>query len=489
MKFLYILTFLFFTNNQLVFAQEKNDFLVEEIEGKELQEDLTQIRRTILQSHPNPFVYVGKTTWDSTFLSLMQYFEEPRTLYDFSLKTSAWLNQLKDSHVGISLMDLLYEKRGGNSWLHFNLTRINKKFYATYFNENSIPVGNEIIEINSITIDTLYKQSYNFALLEGDSYTAKEQYASELIHVLYNLLYSTQKKPNKIPIKHVNSSGDTLYTFVETINFNRSRKEINRFLNIPSKEVEHNIDVSKKWAILKINSFYPSNEKQYTQAIDHFFDTISSLDISKVLIDIRSNSGGYFSCVNYLFNYIDSSKAPRTKTFISKRSKFDRFEKSKNPWIKLVLAIQRTFTQSEDAKNNYRFYNLPFGSLDTISESHTTYSKFLDKKYLGTCYLAINGTSISASVDCASWFRQINRGPILGEPCMGPITGTCGNPISFYLKNTGIEVLTSTMRSYTKSKFSIEKEAIKPDVFLESDLTNLRKKTDIVQEYILRNEK
>ena len=97
MKFLYILTLLFFTNNQLVFAQEENDFLVEEIEGKELQEDLTQIRRTILQSHPNPFVYVGKTAWDSTFLSLMQYFEEPRTLYDFSLKTSAWLNQLKDS--------------------------------------------------------------------------------------------------------------------------------------------------------------------------------------------------------------------------------------------------------------------------------------------------------------------------------------------------------------------------------------------------------
>jgi hypothetical protein len=45
------------------------------------------------------------------------------------------------------------------------------------------------------------------------------------------------------------------------------------------------------------------------------------------------------------------------------------------------------------------------------------------------------------------------------------------------------------MRSYTKSKFSIEIEAIKPDVYLESDLTNLRKKTDIVHEYILRNEK
>ncbi|MFM7666920.1 MAG: hypothetical protein ACKO7D_01870, partial [Bacteroidota bacterium] len=73
-----------------VVAQDQNDFTSKEIDGIELQEDLTQIRRVILQSHPNPFVYVGKLTWDSTFLSLMNYFEEPRTLYDFTLKTSEW---------------------------------------------------------------------------------------------------------------------------------------------------------------------------------------------------------------------------------------------------------------------------------------------------------------------------------------------------------------------------------------------------------------
>jgi hypothetical protein len=489
MKFLFIISFCLIFKGQLVIAQEDNDFLLEEIEGKELQEDLSQIRKTILQSHPNPFVYVGKTTWDSTFLSLMNYFEEPRTLYDFTFKTSTWLNQLKDSHVGISLMDLLYKKRSGNSWLHFNVTQIDKKFYASYFPMNSVPFGNEILEINSVSVDTLYKQAYEFSLQEGNSYSAREEYATEQIHVLYNLLYATAKKPNKVPIKHINLNGDTLYTFVQTINFNRSRMNINKFLNIPDKEVEHTIDTSNKWAILKINSFYPNNQKQYTQAIDHYFDTISKLTISKLLIDIRSNSGGYFSCVNYLFNYIDSSKAPRMKTFIAKRSKFDRFATSNNPWIKLVLVIQKTITQSQEAKNNYRFYRLPFGSLDTISEPYMTRDKFLDKKYLGKCFLAINGTSISASVDCASWFRQIKRGTIIGEPCMGPLTGTCGNPISFYLKNTDVEVLTSTMRSYTKAQFSIENEAISPDIYLENDLINFRKKTDLVHEYILKNEK
>jgi hypothetical protein len=472
-----------------VFSQGKNDFITKEINGIELQEDLTQIRRVILQSHPNPFVYVGKSTWDSTFLSLLNYFEEPRTLYDFTYKTSAWLNQLKDSHIGISLMDLLYEKHGEKSWLHFNLRKIDNKFYATYFPMNNVPFGSEIIEINSVSVDTLYKQSYVFALQEGDSFSAKEQYATEQIHVLYNLLYPSPKEPEKIPVKHINDKGDTLFTFVETINFDRSRKEINKFLNLASKEVEHKIDTTNELAILKINSFYPVNQKEFSKEVDYFFDTIKDLEISKLLIDIRSNSGGYFSCVNYLFNYIDTSRIPRTKNFIAKRSKYDRFSSSNNPWVKLILRIQKSLNLTEDAKNNHRFYNLPYGYLDTLTELHTTRDKFLDKKYLGKCYLAINGTSISASVDCASWFRQINRGIILGEPCMGPLTGTCGNPVSFGLKNTGVEVLTSTMRSYTKPRFSIQKESIIPDVILKNTISNFRQKIDVVYEYILKDEK
>jgi hypothetical protein len=470
-------------------GQEKNDFTTKEIEGAELQEDLTQVRRVILHSHPNPFVYVGKSTWDSTFLSLMNYFDEPRTLYDFTLKTSAWLGQLKDSHIGISLMDLLYENHGEKSWLHFNVRKIDDKFYAIYFPMNNVPFGNEILEINSVSIDTLFKQSYIFALQEGDSFSAKEQYATEQIHVLYNLLYPSSKSPEKIPVKHVDTKGDTLFTFVETTNFDRSRKEINKFLNLESKEVEPKIDTVNKLAILKINSFYPSNQKHFSKEIDSFFDTISGLEISKLLIDIRSNSGGYFSCVNYLFNYIDSSRIPREKNFIAKRSKYDRFSSSNNLWVKWILRIQKSMNLTEDAKNNYRFYNLPFGSLDTLTELYVSRDKFLDKKYLGKCYLAMNGTSISASVDCASWFRQINRGVILGEPCMGPLTGTCGNPISFSLKNTGIEVLTSTMRSYTKPRFVIQNEAIIPDVVLKNTLGNFRQKKDVVYEYLIKNEK
>jgi hypothetical protein len=148
-------------------------------------------------------------------------------------------------------MDLLYNKRGENSWLHFKVARIDNKFYAEFFTKNSMPFGNEIIEVNSITIDTLFKQSLIFSLQEGNSIEAREQYATDQIHILYNLLFATCKTITKIPVKHVSPKGDTLYTFVETINLNGSRKAINHFFNTTTKEVEHKVDSLNKLAVLK----------------------------------------------------------------------------------------------------------------------------------------------------------------------------------------------------------------------------------------------
>jgi len=469
-------------------SQEENDFNSRLIDGEELREDLIHIRRVILQSQPNPFVYIGKSSWDSSFLSLMEYFEEPRTLYDFTFNVSEWLNQLKDSHVGISLWDQL-SQHDLHSILNFNLTRIENKFYASYFPMNSVPLGNEILEINSVTVDTLFKQACVFALQEGNSFNAKEQYATDQIQVLYNLLYQNKYGiEQKIPVKHVNYSGDTIFSFVKTINLNNSPDQLRQFLNIQIKEIDYQIDVANKLAIIKVHSFYPQSKKKYFKLIDHFFDTISNLKISKLIIDIRSNTGGYFDCVDHLINYLDNSSVSRTTKIVEKRSKYDRFESSNFLLVNFLLKIQKLLNSSQDAKYNYRFYKLPYGSQDTLINLYTANEHYLNKKrYLGKCYLAMNGTSMSASVYCASLFKRINRGKIIGEPCMGPITGTCGNPTQFFLKNTRVSVLTSTSRFYVDPTFMIQTDPIFPDIYIKKKLSNFRNKIDDIHEYVLND--
>jgi Na+-translocating ferredoxin:NAD+ oxidoreductase RNF subunit RnfB len=67
---------------------------------------------------------------------------------------------------------------------------------------------------------------------------------------------------------------------------------------------------------------------------------------------------------------------------------------------------------------------------------------------------------------------------------MGPLTGTCGNPVLFDLKNTRISVATSTMRSYTNSNLKVENDPIFPDVPIKYSVSEFRIKKDPIVEYI-----
>ena len=85
---------------------------------------------------------------------------------------------------------------------------------------------------------------------------------------------------------------------------------------------------------------------------------------------------------------------------------------------------------------------------------------------------------MSAASNFTSWFKQNNRGLVIGTPCMGSMTYTCGNPASFILRNTYLPVSISTVK-FTPQQFStLELEAIQPDVFISTTVKDLQNKVD-----------
>lgn len=471
------------------FSLKKEKFLGlnDSIAGSKLQEDLTQIRKFVLEVHPDPFVYITKEAWDTTYLKLLNDFKENHTLYDFFHKTSLWTNQLKDSHLGFDLENIYYQYNLDQSWCDFQLARINDKFYSYYFSGNVVPFGCEIIKINHIPIDSLYISSLAFSIQEGDSYEAKKRYATSLLNPIFNFKFANEFTDNNIPIQYVNWDGDTLFCFAQS----KKEKEIHDVRDtktkVKSNELEYEIIERDNIGILTINSFLPANISDFKDTLSKFFELIEQYSISKILIDIRNNQGGYFECVNYLYNFIDTTDQIREKRFVSKRSKYDRLSKSNKITMWLYFKFGKFIKHSKKTRDDYSFYLLPYGSSQTILESYDYDSKHQENKYFGTCYLAMNGQSISASVDCASWFKQSKRGLILGEECMGPITGTCGNPVAVTLKNSKVSFISSSMRSYSGNAFEIFSEPIQPDVLIKYNLHNFRYKTDPILEYVKKN--
>jgi hypothetical protein len=470
---------------QIRFSElEEADFLLDPLDGELFQNDITQIRKTIIAAHPDPFIYRTKGAWDSTYVDLLRYFKKPRTLFDFISKTASWLGELKDSHVGMDLDQILDLYKYDNSWLIFKTARLDEKFYAASEADlQFIPFGNELLEINSMKMDSLFNLAMIFSLEEGASFEARQKYAVTLMGPILNLVNTFDTEGEKVLVKHCNQLGDTLYSFVKTYTSKERKKEEWKTYQ-KTMDVEFTMDSINRLGVLKINTFLPSSKRAFEQKIDAFFDSVANSNISNVLLDIRWNRGGYFEQVEYLFNYIDTAKNTRTKTYISKRSEHDNF--SNLTWLSKLFYVTYFKTQksTDKARNNYSFFKLPMGALDTIIESNEFDEPIRKNKYRGACFLAMNGVSISASVDFASWFKETKRGLILGEQCMGPLTGTCGNPVLFELKNTRISVATSTMRSYTHPGLQVASDPIYPDVPIKYSITDFRTKKDPIVEYI-----
>ena len=91
---------------------------------------------------------------------------------------------------------------------------------------------------------------------------------------------------------------------------------------------------------------------------------------------------------------------------------------------------------------------------------------------------------MSASVLFAAWFKHIERGLILGTPCMGGMGGTFGNPAIITLRHSKIDVMVSTLKF---TPFHIQEpvlNAIEPDISIKANRSDLIERRDPFEQYL-----
>ena len=164
-----------------------------------------------------------------------------------------------------------------------------------------------------------------------------------------------------------------------------------------------------------------------------------------MVLDVRGNRGGYVLLLEHVLSYINTKGQTFDLNYLYKRSELDRFETlSRLKKIDFVKKALRVYPQGMISKE-YDFYNSAMGSMSSI-----LYQKQLknreDITYMGKCTLLTDGLSMSASVLLASWFKDHNRGEIIGTPCFGTMQGTHGNAARIVLENSRIPVTISTLK-------------------------------------------
>lgn len=445
-----------------------------------MQADLAQLHKHILETHPNPTYYGSINDLSEAYKLAKSKVTKPLSIFDFTLIVNTYLFALKDSHTGINPKQFLYEVNGQRKVLPFFVETIKDKFYISGAYSPDFIIGAELLQIDNFSIAQLYAYALTLSLSEGDATAAKEEVASEYIGVVYNLLSMNLRRAKSAKVQMVTPAGDTL---LKDIAYSTSWKYfLAGLLSSKEDEVHYSFDQNNN-GVLVVESFQPLSLNLYKKQIDAFFDEVQKRRCKAIFIDLRNNLGGLLRAEEYLFSYINTKQAAVKTNYLYKRSNYDRFA---------LLSPMQQIQFENRAKNvypygliskEYDFYKLPKGATQTILYDYIPEN---DRNYVfeGECNLVVNGNSMSASVLFAAWFKHIERGKILGSPCMGGMGGTFGNPAIITLKNAHLDVMVATLKF---TPFHIQERmlsAINPDVLIKATREDIIEQRDPFLEYL-----
>jgi C-terminal processing protease CtpA/Prc len=148
----------------------------------------------------------------------------------------------------------------------------------------------------------------------------------------------------------------------------------------------------------------------------------------------------------------------------------------------LIMAL--FYSRDEDVQSFRHIAQLPLGAVDTVyfmnpvkQPNHSVFKGF--------GYVLINGLTASAAVDFTSAFKKRSRGALVGQQCLGPITGTWGNPASYALPRTGLRVSIATIRYNYDDTFRYDRQAIMPDYWVERSANDIYMDRDTPVEFVI----
>jgi hypothetical protein len=445
-----------------------------------MKADLDQLHKHILETHPNPTYYGNINDLSEAYQVAKSKINKPLSVFEFTLVVNNYLFALKDSHTGINPKQFLYEVNGQRKVLPFFVETINNKFYISGGYNPDFIRGAELLQIDTFSVKQLYTYALALSLSEGDATAAKEEVASEYIGVVYNLLSMDLRGAKSAKVQMVSPQGDTL---IRDIAFSASwRYFLASIFSADDQEVAYSFDQNNN-GILVVASFQPLSLNLYKKQIDAFFEEVEKRRCTTIYIDLRNNLGGLLRAEEYLFSYINTKQTSVKTNYLYKRSDYDRFA---------LLSPMQQMQFETRAKNvypngliskEYDFYKLPKGATYTILYDYLPEN---ERNYVfkGTCNLVVNGNSMSASVLFAAWFKHIERGKILGTPCMGGVGGTFGNPAIITLKHSHLDVMVATLKFtpfHVKERILLP---INPDIPIKATREDIIEQRDPFMEYL-----
>ncbi len=351
------------------------------IPAAELRKDFAYMTDTLKKIHAGLYRYQQKQTLDRIFDSCQSSIKDSLTLADFYVLTRFAVSAIKDGHTNCRLPEAAMKGYFDSVKVFPAMVLfIHSKSYILCCKQNDSLSESELISIDGHDMETVIDRLFKYIPSDGNIESRKNWEMPEQFHLLYGSRYgfrdhfTVRYKTRQGEIRSAVLSAEHIRDIICAEPFSRPTRYLE--LSLPSNGI----------ALLTIKSFFDeflrSAGENFASFLDSAFQVVKGKNISKLVIDIRSNQGGNDGNGWLLYSYLTA------KPFMYYASK-------ENVNEKFSPADHSELTIHQPQINNYP----------------------------GKVFIMENGRSFSGSAEFASIVKTNHRGIFIGEECGGAYGG------------------------------------------------------------------
>lgn len=494
---------------------------------QELREDLDAAYNQLKKYHPRLYQYTSKEEMDFKFDSLKKSIKTPLSGMDFYEKLSPVIASVRQGHLIVSPPIVKRTRKERKEYLEkafsfytMDFEYLDEKLWLiNATGKDTLLIGSEILMVEDKTPKELIEK-YN-TLIASDGYNKtfydgfvgsrfagfyiKNNGFQDSIHITFKntdsifiqtILWKNKKEAESI-------SKDSLAVDIgEKIVVKKLTKEERKAEKLAAKSkrkynskrgyIESKKEYTRTFSLIgsdsitaymKIRGFSNGNPDDFYK---ESFNTIDSLGIKTMILDLRNNGGGSLVEIDDLYSYFTDSPYTFVRpSEVNTRTPFFPYliNNTNSGFIQGLAVLFSPFILTHNLLKTKKVDDTIYYRLRSSKEHKPKLNN-----YKGKLYVLVNGNSFSASSILSTQLKGTNRATFVGQETGGAYNGTVAGIFKGYkLQNTKILMRIGMMQVETFHKVEPDGYGVQVDKEITPTRADREAQRDPEIEWILHD--
>ncbi len=397
-----------------VFGQKKYSELTKE----DYLEDFDILINIVKNQHPNPYRVISEKDFDKKVADIRKNLEAHPSYATFLLSNP--IPYIHDAHSSLSTDTTIFEDFTKETHFFPLATLVfNSKVFVNQHNPY-IPAGSIIKTVNGVKASKILERINVSSDGEIKADDAKD-------FTFYISLMFPDAKEYVITYQEALDSEEIKEVTIDTVSYFRNYYNVQKSI-LPLDLITYSYgiygrEIDEDTYVLTIKTFAFSEEFAY-QKLSTFFEKLKEKGVKNLIIDIRSNGGGYLSNIPLFYSFLSKEKVFKNSyryatKVVDINVRENLIDGSGRQYSDLDIKNMNNFMlQRYDKSEDDEYY---YGN-NRLDETYVENYPRDRNVFEGNTILLIDNNTVSAAAYFASLFKENKRGVIIGQE-----TRTCSN--------------------------------------------------------------